>query len=313
MTEKEATPTPLDNYYLFKSCVAGSIYPGIEISVRYILDAINASYTDDPHQSSCTGYAVHQGIIPLETSIAINARNMALASVAENSNITCTCPTTYFNLKHSHKLLSKDPELESRIKTIMKEIDKPYVFTPDVHHVMDVFLARGDDICTKSIYSLSNIKAVTHHGCHYSKFFYEEIKAGNLENPRVLDEILKLFGCEVRDYSEDFLCCGSGLGHNQEYSQKTFDRKIKSIKSVNPDLIVTMCPQCTFTLDYYQGEDDSSDKIPVIYISELLAILLGAEPQDVGLDMHMVPLEPFLKALKANQIRADHIHSQELD
>lgn len=301
MTEKTATPTPTDKYYLFKSCVAGSTYPGIEISVRYILDAIQTAYTDDPRQSSCTGYALHQGIIPLETDLAINARNMALAKDAENPNIVCTCPTSYFNLKHSHKLISKDQKLETRIKKITEEIGKKYTFTPDVHHIVDVFLVHIDEILPKARYSLSKVKAVTHHGCHYSKFFYEEVKAGNFEKPRVLDEILEKFGCQVLDYSEDFLCCGNRLGqtHNQEYSRETFERKISSIQAVKPDLIVTICPGCTFNLDYYQESVDPDEQIPILYISELLAILLGAEPQDMGIDMHLVPTEPVLKLLEA--------------
>ena len=64
MSQEELAPVPLNNYYLFKSCIAGSVYPGIEISIRYVMDALSVDYTDDPRQSSCTGFAVHVGKVP---------------------------------------------------------------------------------------------------------------------------------------------------------------------------------------------------------------------------------------------------------
>jgi heterodisulfide reductase subunit B len=38
--------------------------------------------------------------------------------------------------------------------------------------------------------------------------------------------------------------------------------------------------------------------IPVLYISELISILMGADPENLGIDMHVVPIEPFIRKLK---------------
>ena len=40
MNENNTISPPSDHYYLFKSCTAGSVYPGIELSIRYILDTL---------------------------------------------------------------------------------------------------------------------------------------------------------------------------------------------------------------------------------------------------------------------------------
>lgn len=131
MNDDNATPACLDQYYLFKSCIAGSVYPGIELSVRYLLDEIKAGYFDDLRQSSCAGFGVYTGVVPLETDLALNARNLSLAAENNSSNVVCVCPTSYFNLKHCQKLLSKDKKLEKQVKKVMEQIDRNYNINPE--------------------------------------------------------------------------------------------------------------------------------------------------------------------------------------
>jgi heterodisulfide reductase subunit B len=303
MSQNETVSIPLNNYYIFKSCIAGSIYPGIEIAVNYIFDRIEASYINDPRQSSCAGFGFYKGTVPVETNLALNARNLSLAAETENNNMVCVCPTSYNNLKHCKKLISKEKKIEKQIKEIFKDIGLKYDYSPEISHVSDVLLATINEISEKAVYSLSGIKAVTHHGCHYSKFFFNDISSGTFENPTVLDDILKKLGCELLDYSEKFLCCGGGLHnslYNSEYSRKILRRKLKSIYEQKPDVIITQCPGCTFNLEYHQeliSEELGDERVPVLYISEIIALLLGENPQNIGMDMHVVPVEPLLENL----------------
>jgi heterodisulfide reductase subunit B1 len=309
MNQNEVSPIALDDYYLFKSCVAGTVYPSIELSVKYVLDRIKANYTDDPKQSSCTGFGVYIGVVPLETNLALNARNLSLAAETTTKNVVCTCPSCYNNLKHCQKLLSKEKTLEKQTKIVLKKIGRNYNIDPDIYHVSDVFLSRINDINKKTIkHPLSGIRAVTHHGCHYAKFFFKDIISGTFEQPTVLDRILELMGCDVIDYSEQFLCCGGGLHSSlieEEYNINTLKRKFKSINKVKPDIIITMCPNCSFNFDHYQksleNELDIEEYIPVLYISELLALLMGANMEDLGIDIHAVSLNHFIGKLKVKK------------
>jgi heterodisulfide reductase subunit B1 len=296
--------TNIESYYLFKSCTAGSIYPGIELSTRYLLDTMGLSFVNDPRQSSCTGSGVHLGVVPMETNMALNTRNLSLAAET-NSNIICICPMSYSNLKHCQKLISKDNRLETNYKKIMDEIGITYDIKSAVYHVSDLFLKYRDEITEKAVKFSSNIRVATHHGCHYSKFFFKDITSGTFEQPTVLDKILESVGFEVVDYDEQFLCCGGGLHRyiaDRDYSRETFQKKFKSIAEAQPDIIITQCPGCTFNMDYLQEsvieELGMENGIPVLNIAELLALLMGAQPETIGLDMHAVDLEPFLKKIE---------------
>ncbi len=304
---KALQAVPGDNYYLFKSCVTGSLYPGIEKSIRFVLDKIGASYTDDPCHSSCSGFGYHAGVVPLRTNLTLNARNFSLAAGSRDRNIVCTCPTSYGNLKECKDIISGDTAQKEYVSSALRDVGRDLDMSPTVHHISDVFLARLDDIRSKAALSFKGVRAVTHHGCHYSKIFYRDVASGSFERPTVLDDIAGALGCEVLDYEERALCCGMGFHYtmlNREYPRALLKRKFASINVAAPDVIITQCPGCTFNLDYYQ--ETLSDivgplDIPVLYFSEMAALALGADPYDIGLDMHAVPVEPLLEKLRGGQ------------
>lgn len=295
-----AKEVPRDNLYLFKSCVAGSLYPGIERSVRIVLDRLGISYVDDPAQSSCSGTGYHVGVIPLMANVALNARNLSLAAAA-GGNIVCTCPTSYANLKDCRELINDDAGVRRAAMGAMRTIGREYDDRVTISHASETLMALLDKIVPLSA-SFKGLKAVTHHGCHYNKIFRKDVASGSVEYPTVLDDIAGALGLRACDYRDRWLCCGLGFHHTltgSEYPAAILERKFRGIADAGPDVIVTQCPGCTFNLDYYQ--EAIAKKlgirlgIPVLYVSELVALALGADPADIGLDMHAVPVEPFLE------------------
>ena len=90
---------PKDNYYFFKSCIMSSMFPGVDCSIRYLLDKLDRNYTEDPNQTCCSGFGYHCDIIPWDTNVTIAARNFALTEAEEkNKNTICVCPTSALQL-----------------------------------------------------------------------------------------------------------------------------------------------------------------------------------------------------------------------
>jgi len=296
---------PGDDFYLFKSCQAGSWYPGIERSLRFVLERIGANFVDDPRQSSCTGCGYHIGVIPLLTNVALNARNFSLVSHSGKTNMICTCPTCYANLKSCKGLLDEETPVGDKAIAALREAGIEYQGSVSINHVSEILRERLDHLLARSVHLMNGMRAVTHHGCHYSKIFYREVASGNFEMPRVLDDIAEGFGCQTLDYPDRFLCCGVGFHHtlcNTDYPLSVLKRKYSGIIEVHPDVIITQCAGCTLNLDLYQEKIMETlgveMDIPVLYVTELVALLLGADPYDViGLDMHAVPVEPLLEKM----------------
>jgi heterodisulfide reductase subunit B len=289
---------------LFKSCVAGTFYPGIERSFRFILNSLNVDYFDDPNQSSCTGFGVHCGIVPPEANLSINARNLALAYNSGYTNVVCTCPTSYANLKECMNELD-DERTRATINDVINAASYEYVGGVTVYHSAEILYAIKEILAERARFSLSDVNIATHHGCHYTKVFYDEITGGLWEYPTLLDEICAAFSANLVDYSERSLCCGLGFSHLislDQYTESTSFRKLESIMSEEPDVIVTMCAGCQLVLDKYQRhfKEQLKRAVPVLNVSQLVALLLGADKsRDACLQFATIDAAPLLEKMEA--------------
>jgi heterodisulfide reductase subunit B len=290
--------------YLFKSCVAGTFYPGIERSFRFILNSLNVDYFDDPNQSSCTGFAGHCGVVPPEANLSLNARNLALAHNSGYTNVVCTCPTSYANLKECMCDLN-DENTKAAINDVLKEVHYEYRGGVTIYHAAEVLYAMREVLAERAKLSLSDVNVATHHGCHYTKVFYDEVTGGLWEYPTLLDEICEAFSATTVDYAERSLCCGLGFLHlidADEYTQSTSYRKLESITAEQPDLIVTMCAGCQLVLDRFQHKfEDRLDRVvPVLNVSQLIALLLGADKsRDACLQFATIDVAPLVEKMEA--------------
>ncbi|PHP45268.1 hypothetical protein B6V01_004860 [Methanosarcinales archaeon ex4572_44] len=166
-------------HYLFKSCVLGAYYPKVEECLRIVFDRLGIRYFDDPNQSSCTGHGYHSGIYPFKSTLEVNRRNFSLARDAGCDDIVTSCATSYATLKEVKNFLGDSIE---------------------VFHGSDVIHKNRDQIRGRLEHSLEGVRLVTHHGCHYAKIFYKDVKVGAPEHPMLLDEIAASLGAEVLEY-----------------------------------------------------------------------------------------------------------------
>ena len=291
-----------ERLYLFKSCVAGTFCPFIERSFRFILNLLSVDYFDDPRQSSCTGFGKYCGVMPPQTTLALNARNLALACDSGYTNVVCTCPTSYGNLKECIEEL-KDERTKNSVDAILDTIGVEYKDDLHVFHAAEVLHSLRATLRKRSRGTLKGVRVATHHGCHYTKIFYDEVIGGTWEYPTLLDEIFEPFSPELIDYPERTLCCGLGFTHligNRIYTEATALRKLESILSGNPDVIVTMCAGCQAVLDTYQKlfENRWDHRAPVLNVAQLAAILLGADiNKDACLQFSSIDVGPLLEKM----------------
>jgi len=292
-----------ERLYLFKSCVAGTFCPFIERSFRFILNSLSVDYFDDPRQSSCTGFGKYCGVMPPQTTLALNARNLALACDSGYTNVVCTCPTSYSNLKECIEEL-KDERTKNSVDAILDTIGVEYKDDLHVFHAAEVLHSLRATLRKRSFGTLKGVRVATHHGCHYTKIFYDEVIGGTWEYPTLLDEIFEPFSPELIDYPERTLCCGLGFTHligNRIYTEATALRKLESILSGNPDVIVTMCAGCQAVLDTYQKlfENRWDHTAPVLNVAQLAAILLGADiNKDACLQFSSIDVGPLLEKME---------------
>ena len=73
------------------------------------------------------------------------------------------------------------------------------------------------------------------------------------------------------------------------------------------DMLVTPCPLCQMQLDMYQPEGNKSlgetGRIPVLHLPQLIGLALGIEPQELGLQRHMISAKGNLQLIEDKFIK----------
>ena len=307
-----------DNYYFARSCIRQNFFPAAEdLFLKILRDELGKDIYDDARQTTCTGIAYHSGIIPMETTMTIVARQFALMNQAGYENFVCSCVTSFGIYAEMLETWKHFPEKEKQTREALKRATgMTFKIPKNMVHASDLAYKFREEIAAKAKFRLINkqtgesLKIVDHIGCHYAKIFPEK-GIGGAEFPYVLAGLIDDWGGAQVDYPERRHCCGFGfrqylLKSNRGYSVSNSKKKFDSMEPFHPDLIIANCPGCTFFLDRWQyvisemeGKTygQSGYGIPVLTYEELAGLLLGYNPWDIGLQAHQVAVEPLLNKL----------------
>lgn len=304
-----------DDYYYARSCIRQNFFPGSEETlIKIVRDVLRKNIYDDPHQTTCTGIAYHSGIVPIETTMAVVARQYSLMNDAGYKNFVPSCVTSFGIYTEMEDAWENFPEsLENTRKQLRSSTGREFGRPLNLAHTSDIIYKFRNEIAVKAKCRLINretgepLRVVDHVGCHYAKIFPQK-GIGGAEFPQVLSGMVEAWGGEAVDYPERRHCCGFGfrnyiIKENRSYPLSNSKLKFDSMRPYRPDFIVTNCPGCTFFLDRWQyviaettGEtyDENGYGIPVLTYEEMAGLVLGFDPWEMGMQLHQVSVEPLL-------------------
>ncbi len=167
----------------------------------------------------------------------------------------------------------------------------------------------------------SNLKVAVHYGCHIVKPSEKRPWNGEYEAPRFLDEIVEITGAKSINYKDKYMCCGAGGAVRTAVKEVAADftrEKLVNMRDAGVDIIINCCPFCHLQLDLGQVEVNNiyADiigepfNIPVIYITQLLGVAFGMDPNLLGLIKNhelqgvspFISIDPFLNIVKEQLI-----------
>jgi hypothetical protein len=100
-------------------------------------------------------------VVPPEVNLSLNARNLALAYNSGYTNIVCTCPTSYANLKECIGALN-DEKTRAVINNVLKAVNYEYKGGVTVYHAAEVLYAMKESLIERATLSLT--KSLEDHG-----------------------------------------------------------------------------------------------------------------------------------------------------
>lgn len=221
---------------------------------------------------------------------ALNARNLAIAE-KDNRDIVTPCSICYYNLARTDKALRADEKLRAEIKEIDASLDYNGTVTPK--HIID-FLVNdiGMDELKSKIVKKVEVKVAPYYGCYIGR--PPETAFDDPDDPVSMDRLIELIGGENVQFSYmKTKCCGGPLMMTRADIAFEMARKIlESAKNAGADCIALACPLCGMMLDAKQPDIEKALNIkfemPIVYITQLLGLALGIEPNKLGLNKNVV-------------------------
>ncbi|WP_019176125.1 CoB--CoM heterodisulfide reductase iron-sulfur subunit B family protein [Methanomassiliicoccus luminyensis] len=264
--------------YLFSGCLIPTRLPFLEASSRFVLDRLGVEHSDLP-QATCCVEPIGLKSLARDTWLASAAR---LLSIAEEGgrDILTLCNGCYMSLREAQHAL-EDEARKREVNAVLREIGREYRGDAEVRHLAGFLAEREEGVRSRVVNPLTDLKLASHPGCHMVRPS-EVLKVDRSFRPETLSRIASWTGAEVVAGEDWPKCCGGGLsGIDDELSSAILADAVSGFRPSGAAAILTPCPFCFVQLDLKQ-----KDGLPVLHLSELLALAFGAEPSRIGMQYH---------------------------
>ncbi len=291
----------MSDFALFVGCVIANRFPHLEKSGRLVLDKLNIKVEDVSEFNCCPNPT---GILQISNDAwtASAAHNLCLAE-EKGKDILTFCNGCYETLKSANVELKHDEHHKEKINKILAKTGKNFKGDKQVIHLLEYLYKdiKPEDITKTFVKKFDNLKIATFYGCHYGRpssilDFDDPLR------PVSLDTIVELTGAKSLEYLKKYQCCGSAIsGIDEDAQLEILKQKLEQIVRIGADCIVVICPACYMQLDGSQRKVNTKFgtdfNVPVLYLTELLALAQGVDPNELGLKFHTVKMSEFLKKI----------------
>ena len=276
---------------------------GIEYakSLAFVNSAIGLDFIEIEDWNCCGATAGHT--LSHELGIALPLRNLALAEQQQpDLAMVVPCASCYSRMKYTLQAArSENREKFSRI------IEMPVKGTVEIVSIMDAYNTDEAKSAIKSAITkpLNGLKAACYYGCLYTRPA-KITGANHYEDPQNMDDLIHLTGANTVDWAYKTECCGAGHHVDLPKESKPLLYSIyKNARACGANALVTACPMCMMNLDMRQGAVNmaygENFDLPVYYLSELLAVAMGADLKECGVASHFHPAKKLLQSLISEQ------------
>lgn len=274
----------------YPGCSAEGTAAEYDSSIRTICAALDINLHELPDWSCCGASSAH--VTSDRLAIDLSARNLVIAS-RQGKDLLVPCAACFARLKIAQKEILEHPEQHEGIN-----ID------PDMKIIhLNHLLAKPavlSYIRTKVTKPLSGLKVIPYYGCLTMRP-PKLLDATEHEFPTMMDKVLDTIGADVKKWSYKTDCCGGSLTLTRiDIVHKLAGDLFEAAEEAGGTCIVTDCPMCQSNLDTRQTEINEAlgknYNMPVFYISELLAVAIGAGDAEQWWKKHFVDPRPVLRA-----------------
>lgn len=276
-------------YSFYPGCSQESGEEQFGKSSEAVCHALGIELEEIPDWTCCGASAGH--FLNEELAHALPGRNLAIAEKSGN-DVACVCAACYLRLRHTMHEVRQSSEFKEHLEELL---GMPYEAKHEVRHLLDILV---NDLGLQAVENevkkpLKDLNLVCFYGCYLMRP-PEIVAFDDPENPTIMDKLMSTLGAEVLDWGAKVDCCGASLTLTKPDVVETLVGNIaQSARDVGADAIVVACPMCSMNLEMKQS---GSDKVPVVYFTELMALALGLSDAKGWINKHVVSASKALSA-----------------
>jgi heterodisulfide reductase subunit B len=292
-------------FAVFWGCTIPARFPFIEKATRLTFADLGAKVTELEGFTCCP-----EGVLVKANNedafYTAAARNMAIVERAGLDLVT-PCNGCYSTFKEAHSHLATDWRTRERINERIGPEGLAYEGELDIVHLAEWLadVLEPAYIGSKVKKPLWGMKVAVHYGCHLLRP-QPAVRWDDPLHPTKVEAVVAALGARVVDYPTKMQCCGSALDRvgERDDSLAFARRKLMDVQKQGADALVVVCPSCFQQFDLNQAALQRAKEdvnVPVFYLSELIALTYGHSAEEIGLDMHRVPVDPFMEKWEDRQ------------
>lgn len=283
------------NYSYYPGCSLHASAREYDESTQGLFKALKIGLKEVPDWLCCGATPAHN--VDELLSLSLCAKNLELSDTVDG-DLAVACAACFSRLKTAqHKL----GENEEKRRQVEYALDAPLAIDKPVKHLLEI-LAKdfGLERLAESVKKpLAGLKVACYYGCLLTRPA-EVPQLDCAEAPTIMERVISAVGAETVKWSHRLECCGANFTLSRPGVVINLSNEIlASAKRSGADCIMVACPLCHANLDIRQKEIEEASNtrynMPVLYMTQLLALAAGVSPVKLGFDSMMVSPLPMLK------------------
>lgn len=273
-------------------------YPGCSLtgssreyneSLLAIAKAAGIELVEITDWNCCGATAAHN--LNHELSVSLPARNLALAELDGMEELLVPCAACYNRLVMTQHELNEKAELKALISEKLQMPLKNEIKIINVIQFLEKYIVPRLDELVKTPLAYD---VACYYGCLLVRP-QKVMNAARFEDPMTMDVIMQKLGAIAIDWPFKTECCGAGFSVSKtEIVGELSGKIVRSAVDCGAKAIVVACPMCHSNLDMRRPAIESYLKrkvdIPVIYITQAIALAMGLSAKQAGTQRHFVPV-----------------------
>jgi heterodisulfide reductase subunit B len=246
---------------------------------------------------SCCG-ATPAHAVNHELALLLPARNLLLAQ-GQGKDLLVPCAACYGRSRAAQIDLEQHDEARRKVE---ETFGQGYRGQFQILSLLDL-LSSGpilDQMERNVINPLRGLRVACYYGCLLVRP-PRVTGVADYEWPHRMDQVVEVLGGEAVEWSYKTDCCGGSLIiPRPDIAIRLIARILQAAQEAGAECLATACPMCLSNLDTRQQEvsmaTGNSYRIPIFYITELIALALGYPRTYTWWRKHLVDPRPVLQA-----------------